>query len=106
MKPAVIDGGHEIVLANWPNNKHVTCNDNNNIPIKIPSHPYVLINRTVLCNCRIEAEDNFLLESIAACTGKQSDLTMYFTVNTVFMHYFDSLTNKSRNQYFTKLDNA
>ena len=38
-------------------------------------------------------EDNFLLESIAACPGKQSDLIMYFTVNTAFMHYFDSLTN-------------
>ena len=59
MKPAVLDGGHEIVLANWPDNKHVMCNDNNNIPIKIPSHPYILINRTILCNCRIELEDNF-----------------------------------------------
>ena len=74
VKPAILDGGHEIVLANWPDNKHVICNDNNNIPIKIPSHPYVLINRTALCNCRVEAEDNFLLESIAACPGYQSDL--------------------------------
>ena len=92
MKLAVFDGEHEI-LANWPNNKHVICTDNNNIHVKIPSHPYVSINRTVLCNCRIEAEGNFLLESIAACPGKQSALTMYFTLNTVFMHYFDSLTN-------------
>ena len=94
VKPAVLDGGHEIVLANWPNNKYVICNDNNNIPIKIPSHPYVLIKGTVLCNFGIEAEANyFLLESIAACPGKQSDLTMYFTVNTAFMHYFDNLTS-------------
>ena len=91
MKPSVLDRGHEIVLANWLNNKHVICNDNNNIPIKIPSHPYVWINRTVLCNCRIEVEDNFLLEYIAACPGKQSAFTMYFTVNTGFLHY--SLTN-------------
>ena len=57
----------------------------------IPSHPYVLINRTVLCNCGIESEDSFLLESIAACPGKQSELTMYFTVSTAFMHYFDKV---------------
>ena len=38
-------------------------------------------------------EDNFLLESIAACPGKQLALTMYYTVNKVFMHYFDSLTD-------------
>ena len=93
VKPAVLDGGHEIVLANWPNNKHVICNDNNNIPIKIPSHPYVLINRTVLCNCGVEVEDNFLLESITTCPGKQSDLIMHCTVYTMFMYYFDSLTN-------------
>ena len=97
VKPAVQDGGHEIILANWPNNKHVICNDHNNISIKIPSCPYVLINRTVLSNCGIEAEDNFLLEPIAACPGTQSALTMYFTVNTAFMHYFDSLTNNLEN---------
>ena len=61
------------------------------IPVKIRGHPYVLINRTVLCNYRKEVEDNFLLEFIAACPGKQSVLTMYFTVNTAFIHYFDSL---------------
>ena len=64
MEPSVLDRGHEIVLANWPNNKHVICNNNNKIPIKIPSHPYVLVNRTVLCNCGIE------VESIATCYGK------------------------------------
>ena len=78
---------------NCPNTKYVICNDNHNFPIRIPSHPYVLLERTVLCSCSIEAEDNFLLESIAACPGKQSALTMYYTVNTVFMHYFDSLTD-------------
>ena len=29
VKPAVLDGGHRIVLENWPDNKHVTCNENN-----------------------------------------------------------------------------
>ena len=93
VKPSVLDAGHEIILVNWPNTKYVICNDNHNFPIKIPSHPYVLLKRTVFGNCGIEAEDNFLLESIAACPGKQSALTMYYTVNTAFMHYFDSLTD-------------
>ena len=85
VKPAILDGRQEIVLANRPNNKYVICNDNNNIPIKIPSHSshtYVLVNRSVLCNCRIEAEDSFLLDLIATCPEKQSHLVMYFTVNT------------------------
>ena len=34
VKPAVLHKGHEIILANWPDNKHVICYDNNNFPIK------------------------------------------------------------------------
>ena len=58
VKPAVLDRGHEIVFGNWPNTKHVTWKDNHNITIKIPSHPYVLLKRTILCKCGIEAEKN------------------------------------------------
>ena len=56
-----LDSGNEIILANWPTNKHIICSINNDIPIEIPSCPYVLVNRSVLCNCRIEAENNYLL---------------------------------------------
>ena len=37
--PSVLDGGHQIVLANWPNYKRIICTHNNNIPVNIPSHP-------------------------------------------------------------------
>ena len=39
--PTVLDGGDEIILANWPNDKHIICNINNDTPVKIPSHPYM-----------------------------------------------------------------
>ena len=65
----------------------------NNIPIEISSHPYVLLNITVLCNCIIEAENNFILESIAACdpASIDVDLKMYFVANTAFLDYFEGL---------------
>ena len=65
----------------------------NNIPIEIPSHPYVLLNRTVLCNCIIEVENNFLLQSIAACDPDSTDvdLEMCFVANTAFLNYFEGL---------------
>ena len=93
VKPSIIDGGYEIVLANWPNFKRIICSTHNNIPIEIPSHPYVLLNRMILCNCIIEAESNFLLESIAACNPEKDnvDLEMYFVANTAFLNYFDEL---------------
>ena len=70
--PTVLDRGNEIILANWPDHKHIIYNVNNDIPVKICSHPYVLVNRSVLCNHRIEAENNFLLESLAVCHNADS----------------------------------
>ena len=54
--PSVLEGGNKIILANWPNDNHIICNINNDIPIRIPSHPYILVNRSVLHNCGIEVE--------------------------------------------------
>ena len=72
------------------------CSHNNNIPIYIPGHPYVLMNRSILCNCDVEAESNFLLESLAACKGLETktDLEMYFTINLAFVNYFDDMIEK------------
>ena len=90
VKPAVLDGGNVIILANWPKSKYVICKDNHEYPIKIPRHLYILLKRSVLCNCDIHAEEHSLLESIAMCPGKQSDMTIYYTVNTAFMPYWDT----------------
>ena len=35
--PTALDGGKEIILANWPDNKHIECNMNNFIPVKNPA---------------------------------------------------------------------
>ena len=91
--PTVLDGGDEIILANWPNDKHIICNINNDIPVKIPSHPYVLVNRSVLCNCGIVADNHHLLELLAACDKKCTKLTMYFTINLAFTNYLDLMPN-------------
>ena len=76
-----MDGGDEIVLANWPSDKHIICN------------PYVLVNRSVLCNCGIEADNHYLLESLATCNNKAHDLIMYFTINMAFTNYLNMLPN-------------
>ena len=92
VKPSVLDAGHQIILANWPCYKRIICTHNNNILVYIPSHPYVLLDRSILCNCDIEAESNFLLESLAACEEHEKlDLEMHFTVNLAFVDYLDQL---------------
>ena len=47
ISPTVLDGGNKIILANWLDDKHIICNVNNDIPVKIPSHLYVLVNGSV-----------------------------------------------------------
>ena len=90
--PSVLDGGRQIILANWPNYKRIICTYNNNILVNIPSHHYVLLDRNILCNCDIEAESNFLLESLATCREHEKpDLEMYFTVNLAFVDYLEEL---------------
>ena len=91
--PTVLDGGNKIILANWPNDEQIICTNNNDIPVKILSHPYVLVNRSVLCNCGIEADNQYPLESLAACDNRNSKLTMYLTINTAFANYLDMFTN-------------
>ena len=103
--PTVLDGGNEIILANWPNNKHIIWNINNDIPVRIPSHPYVLVNRSVLCNCSIEADNHYLLESLAACNNKNSKLTMYFTISTAFANYLDMFPNLNKSMQFLLFKN-
>ena len=67
------------------------CAHNNNIPINIPSHQYVLLNRSILCKCDLEAKSNCLLESFTACenSNNEADLRMYFTVNLAFVNYLE-----------------
>ena len=90
--PSVLDGGKQIILANWPNYKRIICTYNNTILINIPSHPYALLDRNILCDCDIEAESNFLLESLATCGEHENpDLEMYFTVNLAFVDYLEEL---------------
>ena len=64
----------------------------------------------MLCNCGIKAENNFLLESLATCHDADTNLVMYFTVNTAFINYMEQfylteeltcpvLTNKTMSEH-------
>ena len=96
--PTVLDRGDKIILANWTNDKHIICNVNNDIPVKIPSHPYVLVNRSILCKCGIEADSHHLLESLAACDSRQSKLIMYFTINLAFSNHLELMPNMTEHK--------
>ena len=61
------------------------------------------MNRSVLYNCGIEAENNFLLESLAACHDGNTKLVMYFSINIAFTNYINefNLTEELEAPIFT-----
>ena len=54
-----------------------------------------MVNKNVLCNCDIEADNHYLLESLAASDNRNSKLVMYFTINMAFANYLDIFPNVS-----------
>ena len=46
-----------------------------------------------MCNCGIEADNHYLLESLAACDNRNFKLTMYFTINMPFANYLGMFPN-------------
>ena len=50
------------------------------------THPYVLVNRSILCNCHLQTGLNYLLKSLSSCDSG-APFTMYFTVNSAFQHF-------------------
>ena len=58
-----------------------------------------------MCNCGIEAENHFLLESMAVCGNAYLKLTIYFTVNTAFVNYLDKFPNLTESLDFSIIKN-
>ena len=65
---------------------------------------------SVISNCGIEEENNILLESLATCHDANTNVIMYFTVNTALVNYIDQfnfteeltfpiLTNKTTSEH-------
>ena len=94
--PSVLDGGTHILLANMLSRKRLVCSQDLHMAQPVPSYPYVLVNRSLLCNCHLESGLTYLLESVGSCTPK-SNFIMYFTINSAFNHFM-SLFGLSENE--------
>ena len=84
--PSVLDGGSQILLANIMTPKRLICTYASDMAHPVPSHNYVLVNRSMLCNCHMESGLTYLLKSIAFCETANADYTMSFTLNLAFLH--------------------
>ena len=89
--PSVLDGGPQILLANILTPKRLVCTYAMDIAHPVPSHGYVLVNRSILCNCHMESGLTYLLKSIAFCETASADYTMSFALNLAFLHMIQDL---------------
>ena len=89
--PSVLDGGPQILLANMLTPKRLICTYASDMAHPVPSHDYVLVNRSMLCNCHMESGLTYLLKSIAFCEGASTDYTMSFALNLAFLHIIQEL---------------
>ena len=94
--PSVLDGGTHILLANMLSPKRLVCSEDLHMAHPVPSYPYVLVNRSLLCNCNLESSLTYLLESVGFCSPKPKFI-MYFTINSAFNHFM-SLFGLSENE--------
>ena len=84
--PSVLDGGTHILLANMLSPKRLVCSQDLHMAHPVPSYPYVLVNRSLLCNCHLESGLTYLLESVGSCSPKPK-FVMSFTINSAFSHF-------------------
>ena len=84
--PSILDGGNHILLANQQEAKNLICSHNHNLAMPLAQFPYVLVNRSLLCHCRLQSGMTHLAKSLASCKDATS-LKLYFTINAVFNHY-------------------
>ena len=89
--PSVLDGGPQILLANILTPKRLICTYASDMARPVPSHNYVLVNRSILCNCHMESGLTYLLKSVAFCETASADYTMSFTLNLAFLHMIQDL---------------
>ena len=89
--PSVLDGGPQILLANILTPKRLICTYASDMAHPVPSHDYVLVNRSIPCNCHMESGLTYLLKSIAFCETASADYTMSFALNLAFLHMIQDL---------------
>ena len=67
------------------------CTNISDMACPVPSHDYVLVNRSMLCNCHMESGLTYLLKSIAFCETASADYNMSFALNLAFLHMIQDL---------------
>jgi hypothetical protein len=100
--PSILDGGDTLILANMFDQKNLQCSRHQNMAHPIANHPYIMVNRSILCDCRLETGMSYLYKSLSSCAENSSIQIMHVTVNLAFNLFFQDMINKTKTLYIDK----
>ena len=83
--PVILDGGKDILLANFQGPRSLKCTSvNGGLAKPAPEHTYVVVDREFLCDCQLDLEHASVLRQLSSCNRESSKLVMQFHVNIAF----------------------
>ena len=94
VQPSVLDGGTHLVLANMLNEKRLICSYHQGLAKPLPTSPYALVSRNILCHCHLQIGLTYLLKTIAACNASETPVLEH-TANLAFMDYYATFWNNT-----------
>ena len=95
--PVILDGGRDVLLANFHGPRSLKCSSvNGGLAKPAPELSYAVVNREFLCDCRLEMEHASVLRQLRSCSpSSSSKMEVKFVINLQsFMNTMGSDGNK------------
>ena len=88
--PVILDGGRDVLLANFHGPRSLKCSSvNGGLAKPAPEHTYAVVNREFLCDCRLDLEHASVLRQLSSCSkSSSSKMQMNFTINSALWEMF------------------
>ena len=95
--PVILDGGRDILLANFHGPRSLQCSSvNGGLAKPAPENTYAVVNREFLCDCQLDLEHASILRQLSSCSKSKSiNMHMKFTVNLAFWEIFKTRSTNS-----------
>ena len=88
--PVILDGGRDVLLANFHGPRSLKCSSvNGGLAKQAPENTYAVVNREFLCDCQLDLELASVLRQLSSCSkSSSSKMHMKFTINLAFWEMF------------------
>ena len=88
--PVILDGGRDVLLANFHGPRSLKCSlVNGGLARPAPENTYAVVNREFLCDCQLDLEHTSVLRQFSSCSkSSTSKMYMKFTINLAFWEMF------------------